>query len=165
VEDASRYQLRATLPAGASSLIKKGSVARVQLDSMKDKSLQGKVTEIEAGADPNSHTLNARIDLPHGVEAESGLFGRAFFAYGDKQAVVVPLEVVVTRGQLRGIYAVDANGLVHWRVVTLGQPANGMVEVLSGVELGDSIVLNPGTQELDGKKMAHFTTGNEETHS
>jgi len=165
VEDASRYQLQATLPTEALAFVWKGSVARVRLDAMTDKSLEGKVAEIEAGADPASHTLNARIDLPHEAKVESGVFGRAFFARGEKKALVVPQEVVVARGQLRGIYAVDANGLVHWRVVTLGQSANALVEVLSGVASGDVVVLNPGAQELDGKKTAQGATETGETHS
>jgi RND family efflux transporter MFP subunit len=159
VEDTSRYQLQATLPTEALSFVKKGSVARVQLDVMTATSLEGKVAEIEAGADPGSHTLNARIDLPRDVKVESGVFGRAYFAHGEKPALVVPLEMIVTRGQLRGMYVVDANGLVHWRVVTLGQPANGLVEVLSGVAAGDAVVLNPGVQELDGKKAAQIAVG------
>ena len=165
VEDTSRYQLQATLPTEALSFVKKGSVARVQLDAMTVKSLEGKVGEIEAGADPGSHTLNARIDLPRDVKVESGVFGRAYFALGEKQALVVPLDVIVARGQLRGIYVVDANGLVHWRVVTLGQSANGLVEVLSGAAAGDAVVLNPGVQELDGKKTAQIAARSEEKSS
>ena len=165
VEDTSRYQLQATLPTEALSFVKEGSVARVQLDAMTAKSLEGKVAEIEAGADPSSHTLNARIDLPRDVKVESGVFGRAYFAHGAKPALVVPLDVIVARGQLRGIYVVDANGLVHWRVVTLGQWANGLVEVLSGVAAGDAMVLNPGVQELDGKKTAQIVAGGEEKGS
>ena len=165
VEDTSRYQLQATLPTEALSFVKKGSVARVQLDAMTVKSLEGKVGEIEAGADPGSHTLNARIDLPRDVKVESGVFGRAYFAHGEKPALVVPLDVIVARGQLRGMYVVDAIGLVHWRLVTLGQSANGLVEVLSGAAAGDAVVLNPGVQELDGKKTAQIAARSEEKSS
>jgi RND family efflux transporter MFP subunit len=165
VEDTLRYQLQATLPAEALSSVKKGSAARVQLDAMTVKSLDGKVAEIEAGADPSSHTLNARIDLPPDVKVESGVFGRAYFAHGAKPALVVPVEAIVARGQLRGIYVVEANGLVHWRIVTLGHSANGLVEVLSGVAPGDAVVLNPGVQELDGKKTAQVAAGGEEKSS
>ena len=165
VEDASHYQLQVTLPTEALTFVKKGSAARMQLDDAVDKPLEGKVAEIEAGADPGSHTFSARIDLPRDTKVQSGVFGRAFFVRGEKQAVVVPLEVIVARGQLHGIYAVGANGLVHWRVVTLGQTVNGLVEVFSGVAPGDSIVLNPGTQELDGKKTAQMATSSEEKHS
>jgi len=54
---------------------------------------------------------------------------------------------------------------VHWRVVTLGQSANGLVEVLSGAAAGDAVVLNPGVQELDGKKTAQIAARSEEKSS
>jgi len=164
VEDTSRYQLQVTLPTESVAFVKKGSIARVHLDALVEKPFAGKVAELEAGADPTSHTLNARIDLPHDVKTQSGVFGRAFFTRGEKKALVVPKDGLVVRGQLRGIYVVDANGLVHWRVLTLGQSTDGQVEVLSGLADGDMVVLNPGTQELDGKKM-EGGLGTQEKHS
>ena len=64
----------------------------------------------------------------------------------------------MSRGQLRGIYVVDGTGLIHWRVVTLGKNAGNQVEVLSGLNEGEVVVLNPGSQELDGKKTATSST-------
>jgi RND family efflux transporter MFP subunit len=154
VEDASRYQLEATLPAEAAAFLKKNAPARVQLDALQQKSLPGKVAEMEAGADPASHTLKARIDLPKEAGVQSGMFGRAFFPRGEKQALLVPGTALVDRGQLRGIYVVGDEGLLHWRVVTVGRNTADMLEVLSGLNDGDAVVVNPATQELDGKKAA-----------
>jgi len=161
VEDTSRYQLEATLPAEALAAVKKNTLARVQLDGLSEKSLTGKVAEIEAGADPTSHTLKARVDLPKESGVQSGMFGRAYFAQGEKRALVLPAEALVSRGQLRGIYAVDDTGLIHWRVLTLGKSTGNQVEVLSGLNEGEVVVLNPGNQELDGKKAATSPTGGE----
>ena len=154
VEDASRYQLEATLPAEAAAFLKKNASARVQLDGLQQKSLSGKVAEMEAGADPASHTLKARIDLPKEAGVQSGMFGRAFFQQGEKQALLVPGTAIVVRGQLRGIYVLGAGGLLHWRVVTVGRNTAAVFEILSGLSDGDVVLLNPGTQELDGKKAA-----------
>ncbi len=161
VEDTSRYQLEATLPAEALAAVKKNTLARVQLDGLSEKSFTGKVAEIEAGADPTSHTLKARVDLPKESGVQSGMFGRAYFAQGEKRALVLPAEALVSRGQLRGIYAVDDTGLIHWRVLTLGKSTGNQVEVLSGLNEGEVVVLNPGSQELDGKKAATSPTGGE----
>ena len=68
--------------------------------------------------------------------------------------MLIPTTALVDRGQLRGIYAVGDGGLLHWRVVTVGKNTADMFEVLSGLNDGDVVVLNPGTQELDGKKAA-----------
>jgi RND family efflux transporter MFP subunit len=159
VEDTSRYQLEATLPAEALAEVKKNAAVRVQLDALADKSLAGKVAEIEAGADPTSHTLKARVDLPKEAGVQSGMFGRAFFAQGVKRALVLNGDALVHRGQLIGIHVVDDAGLVHWRVVTLGKLSGSQVEVLSGLSEGDVVVLNPGSQELDGKKAAATSAG------
>ncbi len=161
VEDTSRYQLEATLPAEALAIVKRNAMARVELDTLADTSLTGKVAEIEAGADPASHTLKARINLPKEAGVQSGMFGRAFFARGEKRALMVPVAALVNRGQLRGIYVVDDRGLVHWRVLTLGKPRGNQVEVLSGLADGDAVVLNPGSQELDGKRNGVAPTGGE----
>ena len=154
VEDASRYQLEATLPAEAAAFLRKNASARVQLDALEQKSLPGKVAEMEGGADPASHTLKARIDLPKEAGVQSGMFGRAFFPRGEKQALLVPATALVDRGQLRGIYVLGDGALLHWRVVTVGRNTSDVFEVLSGLNDGDVVVLNPGTQELDGKKAA-----------
>jgi len=164
VEDVSRDQLQASLPAEALALVKKNSLARVHLDAYPDKSFSGKVSEIEAGADPTSHTFNVRIDLPKDEAIRSGQFGRAFFARGEKQALLVPKAAVVNHGQLTGVFVVDDAGLIHWRVITLGKPAGDNVEVLSGLNSGAAIVLNPGLQELDGKQTS-TTAVSGEKHS
>lgn len=161
VEDTSRYQLEATLPAEALAAVKKNALVRVQLDGLPEKSLTGKVAEVEGGADPASHTLKARVDLPKVSGVQSGMFGRAYFAQGDKRTIVLPAEALVSRGQLRGMYVVDDTGLIHWRVVTLGKSTGNQVEVLSGLNDGEAVVLNPGSQELDGKKDATSPTGGE----
>jgi len=163
VEDASLYQLDATVPAEGLAAAKKNSPARVDLDAIPGKSLAGRIAEVEAGVDPTSHTLKARIDLPKEAGVQSGMFGRAFLSQGQKKALVVSTNAVVVRGQLRGIYVVDDSGLIHWRVVTLGKPFGNDVEVLSGLNNGDAIVLDPGPQELDGKKTT--VVGNSEKHS
>jgi multidrug efflux pump subunit AcrA (membrane-fusion protein) len=161
VADTSRYQLEVTLPAEAAASAKKNAAVRVRLDGTAEKPLSGKVAEIEAGADPASHTLKARIDLLKDSGIQSGMFGRAFFARGVKRALLIPAAAMMSRGQLRGIYVVDNTGLIHWRVVTLGKTTGNQVEVLSGLSEGDAVVTNPGSQELEGKKAGAAPQGGE----
>ncbi len=158
VEGSGAFQLDATLSSEALSAakgaIRRGTAARVELDALPGKSLAGRVAELEAGADPGSHTIQARIDLPRAEGIQSGLFGRAWFRRGERHALAVPAAAVVERGQLRGIFVVDAGGLAQWRVITTGQRAGELIEMLSGLNEGEQIVVNPGSQDLDGKRVA-----------
>lgn len=157
VEQTSRYRLEATVDAAAAGALRTGMTARVALDALPEKSFEGRLAEIEAGADPGTHTVRVKVDLPAaaagGAEIRSGLFGRAWFARGERQAMLVPQSAVVERGQLRAVFVVDAEGVARLRLVTLGRAAGGSVEVLSGLGDGERYVAAPGTRELEGKRV------------
>lgn len=169
VEDTSHYQLEVTIPAdaiGANSgrPIRRGSQARVVLDTIPGRSFAGRVAEIEAGADPDTHTVRARIALPRDPAIRSGLFGRAWFERGTHNGIVVASSAVVERGQLRGVYVVDSNGMAQWRVLTLGRTLGDRVEILSGLSAGDRIVLDPGDRDLGGTRIQLVSTRGGERH-
>jgi len=152
VEDASRFQLRVQLEAAASAAARTGTVARVRLDALAGRDIEGRIVEVEGGADPASHTVGVRLDLPADPAIRSGLFGRAWFRRGERRALLVPQSSVLRRGQLAGVYALDSAGLLRWRVVTLGEAAGGSVEILSGLGAGDKFAINPAERDLDGKR-------------
>ncbi len=156
VEDNSRYRMEVSIPASATSdatRLRKGSPARVRLDALPGRELAGKVVELEAGVDPSSQTLRARIELPRDAGVRSGWFGRAWFQRGERRALVVPRSAVVERGQLRGVYAVDTGQVARWRLVTLGASVDERVQILSGLDEGERFAIDPGGRELDGRKV------------
>jgi RND family efflux transporter MFP subunit len=168
VEDTGHYQLEADLPsqaitpvAGGASPIRRGVPVRVELDAVPGRSFSGNVVEMEAGADPSSHSVQVRVALPHDPALQSGLFGRAWFRRGERRAIIVAGTAVLERGQIRGVFVADNRGVMQWRVVTLGQKIADRVEVLSGLNDGEQVVVNPGTQELEGKRAAASATGAE----
>lgn len=159
LEQAGTYQLEVTLPAAEARILRRGKSVRVQLDELPGRPLTGKVAEFEGGADPASHTVKAKIDLPRDAGVRSGMFGRAWFARGMRRAIAVPREAIVTRGQLQGVYVVDTDQIARLRLVTLGSViaatnASGeRVEILSGLSGGERIVARPGAQEIEGRKV------------
>lgn len=163
VEGSGAFQLEATISSeamgAAMGAIRRGTAARVELDALPGKSLAGKVAELEAGADPSSHTVQARIDLPKTEGLQSGLFGRAWFRRGDRRALAIPAAAVIERGQLRGVFVEDQNGVAQWRVITTGPRAGDWIEALSGLNEGEQIVVNPGVQDLEGKRVAAAAGG------
>lgn len=153
VEDPSRFRLRVQLEAAAAAAARPGTVARVQLDAVAGRDLEGKIVEVEGGADPASHTIGVRLELPSDPAIRSGVFGRAWFRLGERRALLLPQSAVLRRGQLAGVYALDSAGVLRWRVVTLGQSAaDSSVEILSGIGPGDKFAANPGDRELEGKR-------------
>jgi RND family efflux transporter MFP subunit len=153
VEDLRRYRLEATVNETDLRYVRMGQQVPVFLDALGDRELKGKVVEIVPAADPATRSFLVKAELPSDVALRSGLFGRAEFVRGEQSALLIPRAAVVERGQLQGIYIVDQNRIAGLRYITLGKPAAGQVEVLAGLQAGETLVADPAGRELSGKKI------------
>lgn len=154
IEDTRSYRLEAQVDESDIRLVHVGQVAPAMIDSLGDTQLSGKIVQIVPAADPASRSFLVKVELPADTRLHSGLFGRAQFARGDRSALLIPRTSLVERGQLEGVYVLDANQVAELRYVTLGKSAGEKVEVLSGLQEGDKMVAAPGDRELGGKRIA-----------
>lgn len=56
-------------------------------------------------------------------------------------------------GELTGVFTVGDNGLTRLRWLSLGRASDGMVEVLSGLSPGETVVLAAGRLIREGEKV------------
>jgi RND family efflux transporter MFP subunit len=154
LEDATRYRLEAMVDENDIHFVRTGEVVPVRLDSLRGSEFKGKVAQMVAAADAASRSFLVKIELPADARLRSGLFGRAYFPRGTRFALLISRTTVVERGQLRGVFVVDANQIVQLRYVTLGNTSGENVEVLSGLQDGEKLVAAPGDRELGGKQIA-----------
>jgi RND family efflux transporter MFP subunit len=164
VEDPSRFRLEARVDESKIGAVKLGETVPVVIDALGDAPIVGKVVQIVPAADATSRTFTVKIDLPEphssktglsGAPAplRSGLFGRAYFPHGQREAIEIPKSAVLSRGQLQAVYVVGGDQRAGLRFVTLGAASGDQVEVLSGLQSGDRIVAQPGDRELSGKQV------------
>ncbi len=153
VEDARRYRLEATVNENDLQYVRTGEQVSVVIDALDNADLKGKVMQIVPAADAASRTFLVKIELPTDTRLRSGLFGRAQFSRGERQALLIPRSAVVERGQLQGIYVLDQNKVASLRYITLGKPSGTEVEVLAGLQDGERLVAKPGTVDLNGKRV------------
>jgi len=153
VEDLRRYRLEATVNENDLQYVRTGEQVSVVIDALDNAGLKGKVVQIVPAADPASRAFLVKIDLPTDTHLRSGLFGRAQFSRGERQALLIPRSAVVERGQLQGIYVLDQNKVASLRYITLGKPSGADVEVLAGLQAGERLVAKPGAVDLNGKRI------------
>ena len=153
IEDPSRFRLEALVDESQIGAVRLGETVPVVIDSLGNQTIAGKVVQIVPMADPASRTFTVKIDLPSNPQIRSGLFGRARFARGERQSILVPQNALLHRGQLDAVYVVGKDEIASLRYVTLGKPSASDVEVLSGLENGERIVAQPGERELSGKQI------------
>ena len=153
LEDVRRYRLEAAVNESDLRYVRKGKEVPVVVDALGDTSLKGSVVEIVPAADAATRTFLVKIELPADSQLRSGLFGRAEFSRGDRQALLIPASAIVDRGQLHGVFVLDQNHVASLRYVTLGGVSGSVIEVLAGLQEGEHLVAQPGELDLSGKRV------------
>jgi membrane fusion protein, multidrug efflux system len=153
IEDTRNYRLEVTVDENDIRIIRRGQNVPVFLDSLGNAELAGKVVQIVPTADAASRSFLVKIELPAKANLHSGLFGRARFPRGERSVLLIPRTCLVERGQLQGAYVLDANRVAGLRYVTLGKSTGETVEILSGLQDGETLITKPGNREFGGKRI------------
>ncbi len=153
VEEAGHYRLEVTVDERDLKFVHQSESVPVSFDSFEGAPLPAKVAQIVPAADPASRSFVVKLDLPYNPALRSGLFGRANFSRGEKQAITVPRSAVVDRGQLQNVYVVGDRNLATLRYVSLGPGTGDRVEVLSGLTAGETVIADPAGREFAGKRI------------
>lgn len=153
VEQLGHYRLEVTVDEGDLKYVRLGETVPVTLDAFSGGPLAGKIVQIVPAADPTSRSFTVKLDLPASSGLHSGMFGRAAFSRGNKQAITVSRSAVVERGQLQSVYVIGEKSVATFRYVTLGPQTQDHVEVLSGLMPQETIITDPGGRDLAGKRI------------
>jgi RND family efflux transporter MFP subunit len=98
--------------------------------------------------DSTTHTAQVRLGLPADMKGLApGMFARVWLptaaATGQGTKLFVPTSAVLHRAEMTGIYVLDGQGQPLLRQVRLGSIQGNDVEVLSGVQLGEKVAVDP----------------------
>ena len=133
------YRLEAAVEESQLHTARVGKAVSVTIDGI-DRTFPARIAEIVPSVDAAARSGTVKIDLPPLPELRAGLFGRARFDTGVHRVLTVPAAAVVTRGQLQSVYVAESN-MARVRLVTVGASAKDHMEVLSGLNPGDQVVV------------------------
>ena len=135
------------MPHTAVARLRKGEAPQVELPHVRAERIDAAKVQLLPTADPATHTLEMRLDLPPGLAGVApGMFARAWLPLGGGDAetrLYVPAAAVVRRAELTGVYVIGADGRPLLRQVRLGRANGERVEVLAGVVAGEHVALDP----------------------
>ena len=115
--------------------------------------IEGTIAQVVPAADPVSHTYLVKIDFPAGSGLASGNFVRVGFAVGSREGIRVPVTALAERAGITGVFVVDAEGLAHYRMVRTGTAEQDSVEIQSGLNAGDKLIVSNVGQVENGDKI------------
>ena len=113
----------------------------------------GKIQQIVPSADPKSRNFIVKIALNQDNKVIPGMFGRLAVSTTEQAGLMIPESAVIERFGITGVYRV-VDGQAQFTTVTLGSQKGEQVQIYSGLEAGDTIILNPSSELKDGSAIA-----------
>jgi RND family efflux transporter MFP subunit len=136
-------RLRAEVPERDASSVRAGQSVRVTVDG--DANVyQGVIKRLSPTIGEQNRILVVEADVHSGGRLRPGSFAHADIVTSDQSmAVTVPSKSVIIFAGIEKVIIVQ-NGKALEKPITTGRRINEWTEVLSGISVGDSVVVDPG---------------------
>lgn len=146
--------VRSAVPESQSQDLQLGMDVVVRLDAYQGKTFRGKVSRIYPELDRRMRTRTVEVEVRDNVDLVPGMFARLdLILKSEKNVMAVPSEaVVVTPKGLRVAYVI-AEGKALQRKITTGIEGGGKIQILSGLEPGDQVVVAGNEKLKDGVEV------------
>ncbi len=140
-------EILANVPEADIGRIKTGQVVEITSDAYPDQVFQGKVRLIapEAVKEEGVTLFQVRVAIDTGEDKLlSGLnVDLTFLGENVANALLVPTVAIVTEGGETGVLIPDSNQKPQFRQITIGAQIKDQTQILSGLQPGDRVFLNP----------------------
>lgn len=151
IENESSLQVIADVPEALVLDLKINDQLPVRIDAAK-LDIQGTITEIAPTADPRSRTAPIKLNVEPSPKLRSGQFARVSLPGTTGTAVMIPTASIRPFGQLDRVFIVK-DETARLQLVKTGLIHGDNIEILSGINSGDLIVVSDTKDLSDGRKV------------
>jgi RND family efflux transporter MFP subunit len=128
-------------------------VAAAGEDRAGDQDVEGVVVEVARAVGADQRAFTVKVSVPPTVTARSGSFARVVFRGAPRRVLLIPAGAIQWHGQVSSVY-VAQNGIATLRLIQAGASSSAGVEVLAGLDAGESIVTSAAARLVDGVRVA-----------
>jgi membrane fusion protein (multidrug efflux system) len=154
VTDPSRLVAHLKIPQGELAKFAPGHISELRVDAMPDEVFTATIARISPTIDTRNGTFRATayIDNRQGLLAP-GMFGHFRIAYErHANALTVPAAAIVNEDNESVVYVVEDGAAVR-RVVATGIEADGLVEIINGLNENEQVIIAGQSGLRDGSKV------------
>jgi len=141
-----------TVPGAIRSRLSKGDPVSIRIDSLGDEDYAGAISRLSPGIDPRTRLSSVEAILePAPAGALPGQFARVILGQDMPIGLTIPVAALRRDREGEYVYFVGADRHVHKRPVRAGLRLHERVEILSGLENGDEVVISGFLSLHDGE--------------
>ena len=139
--------------------VQPGKPVRVEIDALPGQAFTGTVAQVVPASDVRTHSFLVKINIPSVKGLITGMYGRAYFTIGEREAILVPRSALVAMAGLSGVYLVSPQGTAAFQIVQLGKEYTEGTEVLAGLKTGDQVISGGYEGRIEGRKVVLAENG------
>jgi RND family efflux transporter MFP subunit len=142
----SPLRLRADIPESSAASVRVGQTITLSVDALPDRTFEGRVIRIGPSLSEQTRALTVEAQVANPAnQLRPGMFAKTqLITDTNASAVMVPRKAVLNVAGLSKVFVVE-NGKARERVVKAGEGDGDLVEIVSGVNAGETVA----TSNLD----------------
>lgn len=163
IAQTARMRTYLSLPQADADSVRAGQAATLTIPDLPGRKFRGTVTRTANALDSTTRTLLTEVQ----VSNESNILLPGMYAQVDLSVprkdppLSIPGDTLVVRADGPQVAVVANDGTVHFRKIQLGRDFGDKLEVLSGLNEGDQLVVNPSDVIREGIKVKPAVKGKE----
>jgi multidrug efflux pump subunit AcrA (membrane-fusion protein) len=143
------------VPQTNAGSIKAGQPAQLTVSNLPGRRFIGAVARTANSLDPNSRTMLVEVQVPNA----DGALLPGMYAQVDLSSpranppLVLPGDALIVRAEGTEVALVRPDHTVHFQKIQIGRDYGDKLEVLSGLQDGDSVIANPSDRVREGVQV------------
>ncbi len=151
IADLSAIKLDFTIPETMLSAVVEGQPISAEAAAFPGAPIQGTISSINPIVDPQTRSIIIRARLPNADrKLRPGMLMTVSVEMPPRDRLAVPELAVVSEGDARFVFVIDADGKVKRTAIRTGSRQNGVVEVIDGLKAGQKVVGDGVVKVADG---------------
>lgn len=140
--------------------LKVGMGATVKIDSLGGMEFPGRIMRIAPLLDPQTRNGKVEIEIQNrGGQLKGQMFARVELDLGlAREALLIPRDALIYRGEQPGVFSIE-NDTAHFIPLETGLTKEDQVEVLSGLEAGQTVITAGANLLKDGDRVRLARSG------
>jgi membrane fusion protein (multidrug efflux system) len=150
-----RIKVLINAPENYAGTLTRGSQVSVRVSAYPGETFAGKISFVGAAVIPDNRTVPVEVVLSNpGRKLKPDMIARATVTQPVQRKVILVDEGVIQMvDQKTHVVYVEEDGKARRRTVTIGGRNDGRVEVLSGLKVGDHLIISGYQNVFDGQKV------------
>ncbi len=155
MEGNNRIKITAKIPENQISYYQQGDTAMFNIESQKNYIGKAIISHVNPSGDFTGKVYEISLrPISYPKSVKSGMYAKICLRRNHNHKIIVPVESLIKKGQLTGLWTVSKSKTAILRWVRTGKTYDDGVEIISGLVAGEEYIKSSVSRLVEGARLA-----------